>query len=131
MVKIQAQLLYAICAIKVLCDSKGASYFSCVASAAYFLFTVKTMSKELGIRLYYLRTHKDLTQTKVAEMLGLERSTYSKYESGRTEPNLRTIKELARIFKVEYGALVDPVLSDEEIADYQHFRSTHKGEKHG
>ncbi len=62
-------------------------------------------------------------------MLRLDRSTYSKYEAGITEPNLRTIKELARIFDVEYGVLVDPVLSEEEIADYQEFRSRRKGDK--
>ncbi len=90
---------------------------------------VKMMSREFGIRLYYLRTYRNYTQTKIAKILCLERSTYSKYEAGKTEPNLRTIKELARILDVDYSVLIDPVLSETEIADYEEHRKIFRGDK--
>lgn len=90
---------------------------------------VKMMSREFGIRLYYLRTYRNYTQTKIAKILCLERSTYSKYEAGKTEPNLWTIKELARILDVDYSVLIDPVLSETEIADYEEHRKIFRGDK--
>lgn len=59
------------------------------------------MSKELGSALRMLRKHSELTQRQVAEVLHIDRSTYAYYESGVTEPDLKSIKLLAKIFNVE------------------------------
>ena len=59
------------------------------------------MSKELGQALRILRKHCELTQKQVAEILHIDRSTYAFYECGKTEPDLKTIAKLARIFGVD------------------------------
>ena len=39
-------------------------------------------------------------------MLGLDRSTYSYYETGKTEPNIRGLKTLARLYNLTIDDLV-------------------------
>ena len=41
-----------------------------------------------------------LSQKQVADALNIERSTYTKYETGDTEPNLNTIVKIAAIYNV-------------------------------
>ena len=59
------------------------------------------MSKELGQALRIFRKHCELTQKQVAEILHIDRSTYAYYECGTTEPDLKTIGKLSRIFNVD------------------------------
>ena len=47
--------------------------------------------------LKQLRTARGLTQAEVAQRLGVTRQTISSYESGRTMPDLETLKQLADI----------------------------------
>ena len=85
------------------------------------------MSKEFGIRLYYLRTHKTgCTQYQVARHLHIDRSTYTYYECGKTEPSVKTLWELARFFGVSCDELLDPRISENELADYEIFKSNRK-----
>ena len=59
------------------------------------------MSKELGKVLKFMRKRCELTQRQVAEVLHIDRSTYAYYESGTTEPDLKSISKLARIFNID------------------------------
>lgn len=52
------------------------------------------------------------TQAKVASLLGIDRSTYSYYESGKINPDVRTILNLAKVYGVDYTELLD---ADAEI----------------
>lgn len=45
-----------------------------------------------------LRTQK--TQKQLAEYLGISRTTYVKYESGKSEPNFENLQKLATYFNV-------------------------------
>lgn len=82
------------------------------------------MSRTLGIRLYHLRKSKtNYSQTQIAKLLNLERSTYTKYECGITEPSLQTIKNIKKIFNVDYEELLSDELSETEISDYDLFRN--------
>ena len=45
---------------------------------------------------YRLRAKK--TQKEVADFLGIERSTYAKYENGSSEPTFDTLRRLAEYF---------------------------------
>ena len=47
-----------------------------------------------------LRISMKKTQKEVADFLGVDRTTYVKYENGNTEPNLDNIKRLAEYFNV-------------------------------
>lgn len=58
------------------------------------------MSKKIGELLAMYRKKLELTQREVAEALNVDRSTYTCYEIGKTEPNIETITKLAKIFNV-------------------------------
>ncbi len=59
------------------------------------------MSKELGQVLKSLRKQCELTQRQVADVLHIDRSTYAYYESGTTEPDLKSIRKLSQMFNVD------------------------------
>ena len=67
------------------------------------------MSK-LCERLRQLRAECHMTQGEVAEQLHMTRQAVSSYESGRTEPDLETLKQLAEI----YGVTLEELLGTEE-----------------
>lgn len=67
------------------------------------------MSK-LHERLRHLRTVNKMTQAEVAEQLHITRQTISSYESGRTEPDVETLRRLAEI----YGVTLEELLNTEE-----------------
>lgn len=48
-----------------------------------------------------------LTQQQVADMLNLNRTTYTKYETGVSEPSIEIMKKIASIFGVDVNALFD------------------------
>lgn len=59
-----------------------------------------------------LRVDKGYTQLQVANMLKIDRSTYSYYETGRIYPDVKTILNLAEIFGVKYTELLEPETSN-------------------
>ena len=54
-----------------------------------------------------LRKSCSYTQKEVADMLGVDRSTYAYYESGRIKPDIDTIRKLSNIFKVHYTQILE------------------------
>lgn len=61
---------------------------------------------ELGKRLKELRTLKNLNQSDLANMLGIERSTYGKYETGDSSPDYEKLLILADFFEVSVDQLL-------------------------
>ena len=59
-----------------------------------------------GIKLRRCRKNCGLSQQQVADTLGINRTTYTYYESGRFEPSLTTISKLAQIFCVDVSQLL-------------------------
>jgi len=55
-----------------------------------------------------LRNEKGLTQQQVAGHLGVDRSTYAYYESGRTKVNTDIVVKLAHFYRVRYAAFLGP-----------------------
>lgn len=47
------------------------------------------------------------SQQQVAECLNIDRSTYSYYESGRTEPSIENLKRIAKLFGVRMSELLE------------------------
>lgn len=86
------------------------------------------MSKKLGNTLCYLRKEMSLTQKSISDRLGVDRSTYSNYERGITEPDSGRIRILADIF----GVSVDYLLSGEnemnKVADVKPKKSRLKNQ---
>ena len=60
-----------------------------------------------GEHLRFLRSaHTEKSQTEVARLLFIDRSTYSKYELGQTEPSIETLKRISEIFGISVDCLV-------------------------
>ena len=56
--------------------------------------------------LRHYRTQRGLTQQQVADLMGIAKSTYSGYETGRRQPGVEEIKALAKIFSVSGDELI-------------------------
>ena len=75
-------------------------------------------SYKVAEKLRHYREACALSQRQVADALNIERSTYTKYETGDTEPNLNTIVRLAAIYNVSPTELLpmdaaeDPAMRD-------------------
>ncbi len=54
-----------------------------------------------------LRLKCGFTQEKVASSLGIDRSTYSYYESGKIKPDVGTLLRLSKIYGVDYTEILD------------------------
>ncbi|WP_411676877.1 helix-turn-helix domain-containing protein [Caproicibacter sp.] len=71
--------------------------------------SLNVLQKGPGIKLAQnmklLRESNGLTQKKVAQYLFVDRSTYSYYESGKTQPNLKMLTKLADLYGVSTDAL--------------------------
>ncbi|HIY22456.1 MAG TPA: helix-turn-helix domain-containing protein [Candidatus Flavonifractor merdigallinarum] len=52
------------------------------------------------------RTHIGKTQKEVADYLGIERSTYAKYENGSSEPTFDTLRRLSEYFNTSIDELM-------------------------
>ncbi len=78
----------------------------------------------LNQRLKHFRTTSGLTQQQVADVLGLDRSTYAYYESGKTTPDIKSVNKLLKIFNITYYQLMDEpdpsavAVCDSDAQDY-------------
>ena len=57
--------------------------------------------------LVFFRKRAGLTQQQVADMLNINRTTYTKYETGSSEPGIEIIKRLAEIFDTDVSMLLE------------------------
>ncbi len=53
------------------------------------------------------RKKSGYTQQQVADLLGVDRSTYSYYELGKIKPDIKTIINLSKVFGVTYVELLE------------------------
>lgn len=60
----------------------------------------------LSENLKKLRKSCGFRQEEVANVIGVDRSAYSYYESGKTEPSVKNLIKIARMFKVDVDTLV-------------------------
>lgn len=65
----------------------------------------------LGEKIKKYREEKKMTQTEVAEVLGVKPATISKYEAGALEPNIESLKKLAELFVIS----VDELLKEDKF----------------
>ena len=69
------------------------------------------------IALKKLRTERNLTQKSLAEVLGINRTTYVKYETGVSEPDNDTLVALAKYFDVTTDLLLGHAIFDSTKKD--------------
>lgn len=60
----------------------------------------------LGENLTFLRKNKKLKQDEMLTAIGINRSTWSNYENGLTEPNLDTIVRISEFFSITIDDLL-------------------------
>ncbi len=68
--------------------------------------SMRAKQNTVAEKLRHYREACVLSQKQVADALNIERSTYTKYETGDTEPNLATIVRLAAIYNVSPAELL-------------------------
>ena len=68
----------------------------------------------LADNLIFLRNIKGLTQEQVAEIIGISRQSYSKWEQGDTYPDIDKCDKLAQF----YGVTIDSLIhQDDKVGD--------------
>ncbi len=72
------------------------------------------MSKSFGRHLRDLRKkHSNFSQQEMADMLNISRSTYTYYETGKSEPGQEKLKKICDILGVDFNTLLG--YADESI----------------
>jgi len=61
----------------------------------------------INYNLKRLRLYCGLTQKQIADQLNIDRSTYTYYETGKTVPDVETLKKLSRLYYITLDTLVD------------------------
>lgn len=94
----------------------------------------KSNNTPLGRKLLRLRKDFKMTQDDVAKILGMSRTSFSKYENGNTNPPLPVLRKLAKIYNVGLEYLIfdektlirvnDSSEEDENTADVPYSRIT-------
>ena len=64
------------------------------------VFIMQNKINSVADKLRYYREASALSQQQVADALGVNRSTYTKYETAQSTPKLKTIVKIATIFNV-------------------------------
>ena len=62
---------------------------------------------KISEKIKKFRKKINYTQKKVADYLGVDRSTYSYYELGKIIPDVKTIMSLSKIFGVNYTEILE------------------------
>jgi transcriptional regulator with XRE-family HTH domain len=57
------------------------------------------MPENIGFKIKEIRDSYDLSQERFAKRLGLSGKTISAYETGRTQPPLKVVEKIARVYK--------------------------------
>lgn len=70
----------------------------------------------LSNNLKFLRKEKKLTQSELANQLGIVPNAYQKYEYGTREPNLSTVKKIANFFNVSTDFLLG---NDDYVSEHK------------
>ena len=73
-------------------------------------FSNKELKLTMAQRLKKYRAACGLTQQQIADILNINRTTYTKYETGISEPSHDLLKKIISIFGVDYNT----ILSDED-----------------
>ncbi len=76
----------------------------------------------LAERLKEIRREHNFTQLDLAEVLGIDRTAYTYYEMGKTQPSAAKLWKLARIYNVTVGYLMGveenrPELIRQKVSD--------------
>jgi transcriptional regulator with XRE-family HTH domain len=80
-------------------------------------------------RLRELRIKSGYTQSQIAKILNVDRSTYSYYEIGKTTPDVSALITLAKIFNISISELLADESNPYPVADNRTKREYVSGKK--
>ncbi len=80
-------------------------------------------------RLRELRIKFGYTQSQIAKMLNIDRSTYAYYETGKTRPDIASLVVLAKIYSVSLDELLGDETVPKAVADRRFVTDYVKGKK--
>jgi transcriptional regulator with XRE-family HTH domain len=63
------------------------------------------MNMSFGAKLKALRKQRGITQTQIAEELGIRQNTYSDYENDKTQPSIESIVKICKLLDVPADVL--------------------------
>lgn len=75
------------------------------------------MKIRINERLRELRIKSGYTQSQIAKILNIDRSTYSYYEIGKTMPDVSALIILARVFNISINELLADESTPSSVAD--------------
>ena len=85
---------------------------------------------KIGLFIRELRKEKDLTQEQLAESLGVSNRSISRWENGVNMPDLSLVIEMAKLFDISIGELLDGE-REEDIVDKKTEESLMKAAEYG
>jgi len=71
----------------------------------------------VGESLKHVRLEHNLKQKDIAEAIGIDRSTYSYYETGKTNIPIETMCALSKIYNVTIGYLIGKEANNPELRE--------------
>lgn len=74
--------------------------------------TTERKIQELATSLRLLREEHRYSQQKVADMIGIDRTTYTAYETAKNMPNVFILDRIAGLYKIS----VDDILHNPDVA---------------
>lgn len=81
------------------------------------------IQEKLGERLLELRKINGYTQKEVSELLGIDRSAYAKYETGKALPTINNLIKLAKFYGESLDSLCSSsLISSDELQLLNYFR---------
>lgn len=66
---------------------------------------LEEIQRNFIINLRFLRKKQEYTQQEIADRLGINRTTYTKWETDVCEPGLKNIERLCNLLDVDYNTL--------------------------
>lgn len=80
-------------------------------------------------KLKYYRAKNNFTQTQVSVALGIDRSTYSYYELGKTIPSINMLSKIAKLFNIGIFDLLDAEKGSDHLSSTTYNPGYLTGEK--
>lgn len=68
------------------------------------MISKKDFRKTLANNLKWFRLKNGYTQKNIADILKIDRSTYTYYESGKNRPGMETVNKLALLYRIDVSS---------------------------
>ena len=80
---------------------------------------VMVMKYEIGSRIRKYREERGMSQTKLAQLIGVSNSRVSNWEQGVNRPDADILADICRALEVSPSVMLDVRLSTEEFTEHE------------